>query len=113
MDQPYYIYALVAAVIILIIALVIVNNKKKNHAKTILPFEINELIKVLGGKDNIIEYQNSLSKITLKLKDNSLVDLDAIKQLGASGIVETSDGFTFIFGSISEMIAAEMTSKLK
>lgn len=113
MDLTNLLWPVVISVVILIIILMAIINNKKNKDKNNLPFEINILFDLLGGKDNIIEYQSSLSKISFKLKDNSLVKIDQIKELGASGIVETSDGFSFIFGSISKLIAQELAKKLK
>lgn len=112
MDQNLIIYIAIALVVIFIIFVVSINKSKKT-TQGFLSFDIEHFILYLGGNENIIDYQTSLSKIKIKVKDNSLVDLDKVKNLGASGIVETSEGFTFIFGNVSSTIGEELDKKMK
>lgn len=100
-------------VILVVLLLVFLKNRLNKASYNSLSFPIDDLIIYLGGKDNIIKYQTSLSKITFKVKDNSLVNVEKIKELGASGIVETSDGFSFIFGNISSTIGVYLDNVMK
>jgi PTS system D-glucosamine-specific IIC component len=105
-----YIYAIIVLVIILIV-IGIMNFRKAINKETNfeelknLDFDIRDLEKYVGGLDNISSVEGTISKVSFKLKDTKLVDVDKVKDLGASGIVETSSGFTFIFGSVSKTIA--------
>jgi len=90
-----------------------INQEKDLNQLVDLPFDIKDLEKAIGGKDNIESVEGSMSKITLKLKDNGLVNQDDVVKLGCSGMVETSSGYTFIFGTISKSIAYELNKLLK
>ena len=61
-------------------------------------FEINKLVQALGGKDNILDYEDNMSRLKVTLKDISLVDKDGIQRLGAKGIVEIDNQLKIIFG---------------
>jgi glucose-like phosphotransferase system IIB component len=78
---------------LIIISLVIVKLNKKNFN-----FEINDLVKHLGGKGNIIDSEVNMSRLKVTLRDVSLVDKDAIQKLGAKGIVEIDNQLKIIFG---------------
>ena len=57
---------------------------------------------------NIKEVRSSASKVTVVLVNQQLVDIDKIKALGASGIVEGASSLAMIFGRQSENIAADL-----
>lgn len=79
--------------ILFVISLVIVKLNKKNFT-----FEINKLIQALGGKDNILDYEVTVSRLKVTLKDISLADKEAITKLGAKGIVEIDNQLKIILG---------------
>lgn len=89
-----YIEYIIIIAVLLIIALSIVRVKKTDYK-----IEINKLIDYLGGKSNIIDYECNKSRFTVKLKDISLVNKDAIQKLGAQGIVEIDNQLKIILGS--------------
>ncbi|WP_423364449.1 hypothetical protein [Mycoplasma sp. P36-A1] len=108
--NPYSLYIIIGIIVIIaVIAFLIFRNsvnKEKDFDEILpLPFEINTLEQYLGGLANINSVEGSISKVAFKLKDTKIIQLEEIKKLGASGIVETKAGFTFIFGSISKTIA--------
>ncbi len=92
-----------------------INYLKKKTPKKISKstVDIEKLISFLGGKDNIISSSHSPSKLTVLLKDNSKTNIDGIKELGASGIVEGKDSTSIIFGKISEVIDSDLKEYLK
>ena len=103
----------IALAIIIAIVLGYFNLKnKKTSTDHDLPFDLSALLATLGEIENIESVEATMSKVTFKLKDTSKVDVEAIKALGASGIVETKGGFTFIFGSISQSIAKAIKEQL-
>ena len=113
--NPYLIIALIVLVILIISgALIMIRINKRPASNTVakLPFDINVLVAALGKINNIEAVDAKLSKLNVKLKDTALVDVEAIKKLGASGIIKKSAGFTFIFGSLSEKISAELNKLL-
>lgn len=84
------------------------NASLRRNVSTSLPFAISDFIEAIGGRDNIEDIDSSLSRVTVQLVDCSKVNLEKIKQLGASGIVEKRNGYTFIFGAISKRIHSEI-----
>ena len=59
-----YIQYLVIIIVLIIIAFAILKSKSKNFK-----FEANKLVEYLGGRDNIIEYNYTKSRLTVKLKN--------------------------------------------
>lgn len=102
----YIVVALVIIALIIIVISIIRVNKNKNKINKIsdLPFALEDLVKAIGGIENIIDVNATISKVTFKFRDNNKVELDKVKELGATGTVETSNGITFIFGSMSKTI---------
>lgn len=78
------------------------NKKPKKIMKSNI--DIEALIDALGGKNNILSSSHSPSKISIQLKDYHITDIEKIKALGASGIVEGKDSLSLIFGKMSEAI---------
>lgn len=111
-NNPIIIGAIIIALLVIFLVIITMTNKKKKAETIDLPFMLNDLLENIGGVENINSVSSSLSKVTFKLKDNSKVNVAAIESLGASGIVETREGFTFIFGNISKNIETIIKDKL-
>ena len=79
--------------IMVVIAIAIIKAKKKDFK-----IEINKLVSFLGGKDNILEYEANKSRFTVKVKDTSLVNKEAIQKMGARGIVEIDNELKIVLG---------------
>ena len=90
MDWIQYIIILA---ILAIICLIVLKLNKKDFSS-----EINKLIKYLGGKDNIINAECTMSRFKVILKDVSKVDKEGIQKLGAKGIVEIDNQLKIILG---------------
>lgn len=75
-------------------------------------FNISSLIDCLGGKDNILEIDSTISNLKLKLKDINLANLDAIKRLGAKGTLKNLNQLTILFGDNSQAIAKLLKENL-
>ena len=95
----YGIIALIVIVILLFIFLKVMKNKQpKQVSADDIPVDVNSIIEAVGGKTNIKETTATSSKVTFFVNDDSLVDLDKLKALGASGIVQTSNKVSAILG---------------
>ncbi len=90
---------LIIIVVFLIILLAILKSMKKDAH-----LELNKLVEYLGGKENIIKTEISLSRFKVTLKDVSLVNKEAIQKLGAKGIVEIDNQLKIILGSESKQL---------
>lgn len=88
-----YLQYLIIIIIMVIIACAIVKSKSKNFK-----IEANKLIEYLGGRDNIIRYNFTKSRLTVELKKVEIVNKDMIQKLGAQGIVEVDNQLKIILG---------------
>lgn len=110
-----YIYIGVLAIIFIVVVAYVfiqVNKNKKPKLRTDLPIDLNLLIGAFGGLDNLKEVVGSPSKVTVFLKDVDLVKVRDLTDLGASGVVQSNDKLTAIFGSFSPLIAEELRKRL-
>ena len=85
-----------------------IKNKDLKSGEFKSNIDVKALLEALGGKDNIGEITFSPSKFTVTLKDHSLVQVDTIKALGASGIVQGRENLSMIFGRASALIAEDI-----
>jgi len=111
MDKNTQMIVICAAVIVVLAIIFIVMSKKKAD-KSQCPIDLDALITALGGISNIAETESSPSTLKVKLVNN-VIDVDAIKALGASGIVQGAQTVTMIFGKVSRDIEFELSKRLK
>lgn len=113
--SDYLLYGIVALIVIIVLAIIfsyIIKNRQPKQIKAgDIPLDINMLINAVGGKNNIKETIASSSRITFFVKDDSLVDLESLKTLGASGIVQTTNKVSAIFGKYSREISNMINDK--
>nr|WP_241766567.1 PTS transporter subunit EIIC [Borrelia coriaceae] len=70
------------------------------------------IIQALGGIDNITNIDSCFTRLRVDVKSSSLVNKDAMTQLGASGTIITSGNqVQIIFGAKSEQISNYIKSK--
>ena len=86
-------------VICLVIAIAITRSKKKDFK-----LEANKLVMLLGGKDNVIDYQFNKSRFIVNLKDVSKANKEGIQRMGAQGIVEIDNQLKIILGEDAKQI---------
>lgn len=96
--MDYLQYGIIIVVFVVILLAILKSMKKDAH------LELNKLVEYLGGKDNIISTETSLSRFKVTLKDVSIVNKDAIQKLGAKGIVEIDNQLKIILGSDSKQL---------
>jgi glucose-like phosphotransferase system IIB component len=96
--MEWYQYAIVI-VILMVIAFAIIKSNKKD-----LKLELNKLVDLLGGKDNIIETEVEMSRFKVTLKDITKANKEGIIKLGAQGVVEIDDQLKIIFGSSAKQL---------
>ena len=96
--MQWYQYVIVI-VILFIIAFAIMKSNKKD-----LKLELNKLVELLGGKDNIIETEVEMSRFKVTIKDISKANKEGIIKLGAQGVVEIDDQLKIIFGNNAKQL---------
>lgn len=93
-----YQYVIIVTVL-LIIAFAIVKGNKKDFK-----LEVNKLVELLGGKDNIVETEAEMSRFKVTLKDVSKANKEGILKLGAKGVVEIDDQLKIIIGNQAKQL---------
>lgn len=105
----YLPYILIAIVIVVILAYIFIKSMKNKGPKKIteadIPVDIKQIMEAVGGKSNIKETTATSSKVTFFINNDDLVDVDKLKALGASGIVQTTNKVTAILGKYSKEIS--------
>lgn len=66
------------------------------------------LVAAFGGASNIKNLDACITRLRVELHDVSRADADALKALGASGVVKVGDGMQAIFGTRSENLKTDM-----
>ena len=79
--------------VLLIIAFSIVKMNKKD-----LKLELNKLVELLGGKDNILDTEVEMSRFKVTLRDVTKANKEGILKLGAKGVVEIDDQLKIVLG---------------
>ncbi len=90
---------IIVVIVLLIIAFAIVKSNKKD-----LKLELNKLVDLLGGKDNIIETEVDMSRFKVTLKDITKANKEGILKLGAKGVVEIDDQLKIILGNNAKQL---------
>lgn len=93
-----YQYIIIGVIIFIILLAVLKAGKKDAH------LELNKLVEYLGGKENIISTETNMSRFNVTLKNVSLADKEAIKKMGAKGVVEIDNQLKIILGSDSKQL---------
>ena len=90
---------IIILIIGLIIAVAITRSKKKDFK-----LDANKLIMLLGGKENVIDYEVNKSRVIVNLKDVSKANKEGIQKMGAQGIVEIDNQLKIILGSEAKQL---------
>lgn len=101
------------AAILLIICGVFAFLKYKKEAKKVKETENkllkeksdDEFIKALGGKENIVNYElKGVSRLSLTLKDNSLLDKETLKKFYIVRFLEMSDRMILVGENLKPLV---------
>lgn len=72
----------------------------------------NGYLAALGGKENLVEIDNCVTRLRLKVKDMSVVDEARLKQLGSKGVIKLSKtDLQVIVGTDVEFLSNELKKK--
>ena len=74
----------------------------------------NGIMDALGGKENILEIDNCISRLRLVLKDTSIVNDALLKKTGSLGIIKINENnIQVVYGTKVEKAAAELKRAVK
>lgn len=68
-----------------------IEEEKLNLAHNNYEYMSKKILENIGGKENIINYENCMTRLRLSVKDISLVDENKIKQTGAHGVIKIDE----------------------
>lgn len=91
-------YIIIAVIFLIALFAVLKSMKKDAH------LEINKLVEYLGGRDNIVSMDYTLSRFIVTLRDVEKADKESIQKLGAKGIVEIDNQLKIILGNNSKQL---------
>ena len=90
---------IIIILVCIVIAIAITRSQKKDFK-----LDANKLVMLLGGKDNVIDYQFNKSRFVVNLKDVTKANKEGIQRMGAQGIVEIDNQLKIILGSSAKQI---------
>ncbi|MEL0537642.1 glucose-specific PTS transporter subunit IIBC [Staphylococcus debuckii] len=79
--------------------------KSSNVAASELPFKV---LDAMGGKENIKHLDACITRLRVEVNDKAKVDVEELKGLGASGVLEVGNNMQAIFGPKSDQIKHDM-----
>ena len=94
--------------IIIVVALLVILAVAIKVTRKDFDEEMNKLLEYLGGKDNIIDCELSMSRFKVTLKDVTKANKEGIMKLGAKGVVEIEDQLKIIFGKDAKKLKKYM-----
>ncbi|MFV0392835.1 MAG: hypothetical protein ACK5LC_00345 [Coprobacillaceae bacterium] len=107
----YGIAIVIIAIILWLIIVKVLKNKKVGESTTKVDIDIERLLEALGGLDNIETMEATNSKVSFIVSDIAVVQIQVLKDLGATGVVQSSQKVTAIFGKISRGIVETIEAK--
>ena len=73
----------------------------------------SEVLKGLGGEENITHLDACITRLRVQVKDSSSVDKEYLKELGAAGVLEVGDNIQAIFGPKSDTLKSQIQDIMK
>lgn len=74
-----------------------------------IPYRAPLILQALGGKENILRLEACITRLRLTLADDRRVDAQALRHLGAAGVIRLGGGHVqVVFGTFSELIREEI-----
>ncbi|MFB9279910.1 glucose PTS transporter subunit IIA [Cohnella cellulosilytica] len=74
-----------------------------------VPYRAPLILQALGGKENMVRLEACITRLRLTLEDDRKVDVQALRHLGAAGVIRLGGGHVqVVFGTFSELIREEI-----
>ncbi|MBJ6363257.1 glucose PTS transporter subunit IIA [Paenibacillus sp. GCM10012307] len=79
-----------------------------------IPYRAPLIMQAIGGKENIVQMEACITRLRLRLNNDKLLDINALRNLGAAGVIKLGSGnVQVVFGTYSELIREEMVKVMK
>lgn len=94
--------AAVLVAIIVIIILLLQKNSKRELVKPEIQYSQSDVYEALGGKENVVNHYKNGSRISVELKDYSLIDEAKLNNCGVDSVIKMSNKITLVVKSDSD-----------
>ena len=101
--------ALVAIIAVVVVIILIRGRKVKKPVPQIA--EKRKWVEALGGIENIVSSEAYGSRLAVSLVDKSLMNKEALKDLGVTNFIEMSNKITLLLEDKAELVKAELDKK--
>lgn len=101
--------ALVAIIAVVVIIILVKGRKVKKPVPQIA--EKSKWVEALGGAENILSSEAYGSRLAVSLVDKSLMNKEALKELGVTNFIEMSNKITLLLEDKAELVKAELDKK--
>ncbi|WP_438351539.1 glucose PTS transporter subunit IIA [Paenibacillus sp. FA6] len=79
-----------------------------------IPYQAPLILEALGGKENIVQVESCITRLRLTVKNDRLIDGNALKLLGSAGLIKLGGGnVQVVFGTYSELIREEVNKLMQ
>ena len=79
-----------------------------------IPYRAPLILQAIGGKNNIVQMESCITRLRLKVRNEKDMDLNALRSLGAAGIIRLGGGHVqVVFGTYSELIREQMMKTMQ
>ena len=79
-----------------------------------IPYRAPLILQAIGGKDNIVQMESCITRLRLRVSNEKILDINALRNLGAAGVIRLGGGhIQVVFGTYSELIKEEMVKAIK
>ena len=106
-NNALWIALVLIGIIAITVALILIFGTKKKEVKPEIA-EKSKWVEALGGSGNIISSEAYGSRLAVKLKDKTLLNKEALKELGVTNFIEMSDKITLLLEDKAELVKAEL-----
>lgn len=91
------------------------DTEEAEETEDVTESELGEAIaEALGGRENILDIDNCISRLRLILKDTKLADEKKLKSTGSLGVIRINDeNIQVVYGTKVEKAAAELKKAMK
>ena len=100
---------LVVVISIVVVLILVLGRKTKKAVPQIA--EKSKWVEALGGSENIVSSEAYGSRLAISLVDKSLMNKEALKELGVTNFIEMSNKITLLLEDKAELVKAELDKK--